>query len=314
MAERGTQIAVLSEINRPMGDPDHWAASLDGKCAVFVSTSSDATLSEQGAGVSFVWVWLGDVLLYSCYCSPNCSIQEYDSFLGDLELSILNQPRAPVNLVVAGDFNSHSPEWGSARLDPKGSLLSDFATSLGLSVCNVGTRPTFSRVNAKSVIDVTLERASHRERQLVTEWMVLADTYSASDHLYIEFFLSTRAAQASPNQPTRTQAPGWAIRQFNPAAADLFLELSGPRRSLPGTTALEHAERLRGILSTTCDASMPPRSVFAARKAVYWWSDDIAVLRGTFIAARRAYQRAGRRSGGDPARLNERHTKRREET
>jgi len=42
---------------------------------------------------------------------------------------------------------------------------------------------------------------------------------------------------------------------------------------------------------------MPPRSAFEARKAVHWWSDDIAALRRTAIATRRAYQRAGRRSG-----------------
>jgi len=60
---------------------------------------------------------------------------------------------------------------------------------------------------------------------------------------------------------------------------------------------MEHAERLGALLSATGDASMPPRSVFEARKAVHWWSDDIAALRRTAIAARRGYQRAGRRSG-----------------
>jgi len=70
--------------------------------------------------------------MYSCYCTPNCSIQEYDIFLGGLEHSISHQPRVPANLVVAGDFNAHSPEWGSVRLDSTGSMLSDLATTLGL--------------------------------------------------------------------------------------------------------------------------------------------------------------------------------------
>jgi len=171
MAERGSRITVLSEYNRPMGDSEHWAESLDKKCAVFAPNSSDVTFAEQGAGVGFVWVWLGDVLLYSCYCTPNCSIQEYELFLGGLELSISYQPRAPVNLVVAGDFNSHFPEWDSARLDTRGSMLSDFATSLGLTVCNVGSRPTFSRANAASIIDVTLKRFSSRAVSLsLTGW------------------------------------------------------------------------------------------------------------------------------------------------
>ncbi|CAI6353663.1 unnamed protein product [Macrosiphum euphorbiae] len=298
MAERRSSIAVLSEHNRPMGDSDHWAESLDRKCSVFVPNSSDLTLDEQGAGAGFVWVRLGDVLLYSCYCTPNCTIQEYDLFLGGLELSIAQQPRTPGNLVVAGDFNSHSPEWGSARLDNRGSMLSDFATSLGLTLCNVGSRPTFRRVNAASIIDVTMERFPSRGRQLVTGWSVLEDTYSASDHLYIEYHVSLRAAQESTRQTTINRAPGWSIKKFNRAVAELFFELSGPSRPLSSAApASEHVTRLGALLSATCDASMPPRSTFEARRAVHWWSDDIAALRRTAIAARRAYQRAGRRSG-----------------
>jgi len=185
MAERRSRIAVLSEYNRPMGDSEHWVESLDRKCAVFAPNSLDVTWDEHGEGAGFVWVWLGDVLLYSCYCTPNCSIQEYDLFLGGLEHSISHQPRAPVNLVVAGDLNSHAPEWGSARLDTRGSMLSDFAASLGLTVCNVSSRPTFSRANAASIIDVMLERFPSRRRRLVTDWSVLEDIFSASDHSYI---------------------------------------------------------------------------------------------------------------------------------
>lgn len=110
IAERGSCIVVLSEHNRPMGDSDHWIESLDKKCALFATNSSDETFTEQGAGPGFVCVWLSDVLLYSCYCTPNCSIQEYDLFLDGLQHSITNQRRVPCSLVVAGDFNSHSPE------------------------------------------------------------------------------------------------------------------------------------------------------------------------------------------------------------
>lgn len=298
MAERRSNIAVLCEYNKPMGDSDHWVGSLDKKCAVFAANSSDVILDEQGAGVGFVWVWLGDVLLYSCYCTPNCSVQEYDLFLGRLELSISHQPRLPVNLIVAGGFNSHSPEWGSTRLDTRGSMLSDFATSLGLTICNVGSRPTFRRANSASIIDVTLERFPSRGRQLVTDWSVLEDTYSASDHLYIEYIVSTGPVHGTPRHTTISRAPGWSVKKFNAAAAELFFELSGPPcLSSSEALASEHAERLGALLSATCDASMPPRSAFEARKAVHWWSADIAALRRTAIATRRAYQRAGRRSG-----------------
>jgi len=241
MAERGSHIAVLSEHNRSMGDSEHWAESLDRKCAVFAPNSSDVTLDVQGAGTGFVWVWLNDVLLYRCYCTPNCSIQEYDIFLGGIELSITQQIRVPANLVVAGDFNAHSPEWGSVGLDSRGSMLSDLAASLGLTVRNVGTGPTFSRATAASIIDVTLARS--RSRQLITDWLVLEDVFSASDHSYIEFHVSPRPTQNTACQPSRSGAPGWSVRKFNLAAAELFFELSGPPRSLSiNASASVHAE------------------------------------------------------------------------
>jgi len=242
--------------------------------------------------------------VYSCYCTPNCSLQEYDLFLGGCEHSIRNQPGAPGNLVISGDFNSHSPEWGSARLNARG-MLSDFATSVGLSVCNVGTRPTFKRANAASVIDVTFERLPSRGRQLVTEWTVLEDTFSTSDRFYIEYHVSPRFPQVTSQQPTGARAPGWSVKKLNPAAAELFFALAGPPRPpSPDALASKHVERFGALLSTTCDASMPPRSVFEARKAVHWWNDDNAALRRAAIAARRTYQRAGRRSGRGARRPN----------
>jgi len=150
--------------------------------------------------------------MYSCYCTPNCSIQEYDIFLGGLEHSISHQPRVPANLVVAGDFNAHSPEWGSVRLDSRGSLLSDLATTLGLTVYNVGTRSTFRSANAASIIDVTLTRSLSRGRQLITDWSVLEDVFSASDHSYIKYRVLPRPVQNTTCQPLRSRAPGWSVK------------------------------------------------------------------------------------------------------
>lgn len=64
---------------------------------------------------------VGIILFYSCYWTPNCSIQEFDWFLRGLEASIWNQVGAVTNIVVAGDFNSHSAEysiWDRVPLEP----------------------------------------------------------------------------------------------------------------------------------------------------------------------------------------------------
>lgn len=190
-----------------MSDSDYWVASIDKKCAVFITNASVAVIADQGAGMGFTWARIGEVVVYSCYCTPNCTVQEFDLFLAVLENSIVYQPGAPANLVIAGDFNAHSSEWSSATMDRRGTMLTDLATSLGLAVCNVGSRPTYRRVNDASVIDVTLERA-FPHRRLVSDWLVLEEIYYASDHLYIAFNMLTQTTHTSSHGSIGVRSPG----------------------------------------------------------------------------------------------------------
>jgi len=97
-------------------------------------------------------------LVFSCYCTPRWNDERFNQFPGGLEDSIVSNEDGISVLVVGGDFNAHSAEWGSSTDDVRGGLLSDFATGAGLVTCNVGTTPTFSRVNARSVVDVSFVR------------------------------------------------------------------------------------------------------------------------------------------------------------
>jgi len=77
-----------------------------------------------------VWVLLGVecVLFYSFYCSPNCTITEFDAFLGGPEASIRHLSSCQANHIVTGDFNDHA-DGGLATDDIRGSLLSDFTST-----------------------------------------------------------------------------------------------------------------------------------------------------------------------------------------
>lgn len=67
-------------------------------------------MADQVKGADFAWVKTSQKLFYSCYCIPNCTIQDFDLFLSGLEASIRNQTTQETDLIVAGDFNSHSAE------------------------------------------------------------------------------------------------------------------------------------------------------------------------------------------------------------
>ncbi|CAI6344400.1 unnamed protein product [Macrosiphum euphorbiae] len=93
----------------------------------------------------FWWVKMEDITVYACYCywSPNTDYTLFVDFFYRIEGSIRQQEGT---VIVSGDFNAKSPAWGEHTEEHKGQALVDMTSSLGLTVCNAGDKPTFSRV------------------------------------------------------------------------------------------------------------------------------------------------------------------------
>jgi len=158
--------------------------------------------------------------------------------------------------------------------------------------CNVGSVPTYSRYNANSIVDVTFSRI--RMNGTVSGWVVRPDINSESDHRYVTFEVVEEVGNTSN---TRHKLRGWARRQFN--AGSLMAQSSPFRHYSFPTACLDPngmAEEVSGVLAKMCDASMPRRLPFRGRRPVHWWSSEIAELRKASGAARRRYQRCGRRA------------------
>ena len=90
----------------------------------------------------FVPVEVAGVRVYSCYFSPNDPIEIFETQILLLEES--GREATELSL-IAGDFNSKSPEWGEARLDRRGILVSEMAARNDLIVLNQGRDFTFRR-------------------------------------------------------------------------------------------------------------------------------------------------------------------------
>lgn len=56
----------------------------------------------------------------------------------------------------------------------------------------------------------------------------------------------------------------------------------------------QQVEWLRGVMQEVCDAAMPRATTSRLRRAVYWWTEEIAQLRRFFVQARRALSRIPR--------------------
>ncbi|VVC35249.1 Endonuclease/exonuclease/phosphatase,Reverse transcriptase domain,Zinc finger, CCHC-type, partial [Cinara cedri] len=298
-AEKGSDLLLISEPPRGPPDGPNRVTDLSGNCAIVLPARSSVAVASRGAGSGFAWIRTANLVVYSCYISPNQTTDQFGESLDRLEDSVRRLDPG-TDVLVAGDFNAKSHEWGSAVEDGRGSALADLVASLGLVSANVGSKPTFQRRGAQSVIDVTFASASLASR--IRGWEVL-DDFTDSDHKYVTFEVtppSGRAATTAKNRSDNTNPGdrlGWACRKLDPEALTMFLR-STPILGISGEpTADQAAEALDAHLARAADACMPRRSDRpGGKKPVHWWSTEIAQLRSRCLAARRAYQRSrGRR-------------------
>jgi len=218
--------------------------------------------------------------LYSCYCSPNVALSDFEDFLSALETSVRS---SPCPTIITGDFNAKSREWGSPKEDNRGKALADLSASLGLTVCNQG-QPTFVRGASESHIDLTL--ATRTATCWVDDWKVL-DEESLSLHKYVEF--KVRTAVQRGQEPNARK--GWAYRKLD--LVKLTEALKRDVRPL-APTAESSCRQVVDWLTRGCDASMP-KSGKVGRRPVPWWTSDIAEQRTRCHKARRIYTRLRKR-------------------
>ena len=88
------------------------------------------------------------------YCSPSQSINEFDSFLSNLEklVSDINN-RKPALSIITGGFNARSQSWWSNDINTtEGSKLLALSSSNGFS--QLINEPTHRQTNSTSCFDL----------------------------------------------------------------------------------------------------------------------------------------------------------------
>lgn len=289
MGERGTSLAIISEPYRiPAGNPQ-WVASADGSAAVmWRRTRLPLPFTEVEVGQGYAAVRWGEMMVVSVYLSPRLRIAEVEQRLDAMSRLIGTAGSTPI--LIAGDLNAHSVQWGCRSTNARGRLVSDWATTHGLQCLNRGRTSTCVRAQGESVVDTTW--ASPSAVRLVMGWKVVTDVETLSDHTYIEVELGV-SRRLSSSAPKR-----WATKKLDEdlMVAALMI-ISWPKWEEEASLA-RRVTRFRRALSSACDVAMP-RARARQRKATYWWSDEIADLRRESIAARRGWIRS-RQRGRDP--------------
>lgn len=271
--EENVDFILASEFHRKEGP--NWYADTSGKAAI-VNTNK-TRLDKEGMGESgFRWVAVHGLRLFSCYWSPNSTLQEFADFVNRLEKAIRSEAS---EVLLTGDFNAKHTDWGCPKNDKRGDILMDMINSIGLVICNKGNEATFRK---GTIIDLTI--ATPRTAQSMPKWEVL-DRESLSDHHYILFETNPGLSSCKPSR-------GIKIDEKKLETMLKSDQLENILRGCPDTD-----ECALALTESILKCRVATRIGNKCRKSVHWWSPEIGSLRTNANHLRRVFQRKRKKHG-----------------
>ncbi|CAH2092932.1 unnamed protein product [Euphydryas editha] len=289
-------IVLVSEQYHSVSGPN-WLCDPSGTAAIWVPELGRFSVKDSGSRDGIVWASTPAVSFVSCYFTPNEPIADFRKRVDDLERVIRHLEG---EIVIGGDFNAKSIVWGMEYSDTWGNELLDMMESLDLVIVNRGNTPTFGRCGVRdSILDLTF--ATQRIAGVISDWVVLEE-YTASDHQYISYSVHNLEGKPRTVPERRMERIGWKVSRidegaFQKAVSDKIV--TSPDLSVKSREDVERlVGRLMDAIVAGCDASMPRRSAGSRRKPVYWWTDEIALLRTECLRLRRKALRSRKRSTG----------------
>jgi len=287
--ELNIDIACVTEpASAPPGSPQ-WAISGDGLAAIFFGNRHLADrYSVFHTDKNFVVAKYKHYYIVSIYLAPSISDRDFNISLDNLSAIIRT---IGGNCIIAGDFNAKSFLWGSSRINWRGTVLERWAAGLDLRIMNVGNEPTCVRSNGSSIIDLTWASAS--VSRLVSNWRVLTDSISLSDHRYITFDFGEPLGGRTGSS---ARYPRWNTKTLD---RELLREVVGwlCDGGFPGDSVGDFSAHIVGAMSSACNVSAKKLKYRDTRRGVYWWNDTLVQARRRCIAARRLMTRIKRRGG-----------------
>ncbi|CAB0040110.1 unnamed protein product [Trichogramma brassicae] len=270
-------VAVLCDQYKNLDPPYTWLADANSQAAIWVQGGGMVQERPARARPFFTWAQINRIYFFSVYAPPRLADVEFSALL----TNIIEEARDKRPLIVAGDFNAWSTEWGCRVTRQRGTILLDALATLEAALLNTGDSPTFAGALGYSVIDLTF--ASDTLALRITSWAV-SELYMHSDHQAIVFEIET----ARPPRPTTRQSCKWNARTLDSESLSVMMA----NAAVPPEPTEEIATRLMAAITSACDASMAKTSGRRRRCAVYWWTSEIADLRRSCLRARRLAQRA----------------------
>lgn len=284
MMEHKADLAVISEQYSPKNG--NWYEDTSKTAAIWIINAANFQILRDGKGDGFVWVSSNTYTVISCYLTPNCCIEDFQSKLDSIEDTARS---IGGNLIIAGDFNARAIEWGTTTTNSRGRRILDMVARLGLMIANTGTSTTFRRAGCMgSIPDITL--VSERFFERINHWKVLED-YTGSDHQYLSYRVQSDRNRTRGN--TRSSTKKWNVSRLRTDILLAKIDESQINWQEP-IDAESYVNEVMTTISEACNAAMPRISAAERKKAAYWWTEEIGQLRRLCHQCRRRYTRARR--------------------
>lgn len=278
--ELDVDVIAITEPNKKAVSKRGWHTDNRIDTAVYIQNRK-LKITEVRKREGFIVLGFDSCALLCGYCSPNVTLEIFETFLEDMSDIIKNLSG---DKIVLGDFNAKSQMWGSPTYDKRGEVLELWLTQMDLVVLNRGDEPTFQRGNSESYIDVSF--ATPRMATTIQKWEVLSEE-SLSDHRFIKITFETRVCK----QEQKIQR-GWKIAREEIAKFKLCINVLFRENQ----EVLSGAEGLQKVTEKACNKCFKRKSNrHNSKQPIYWWNEEIAGQRRICIGKRRALTRDRRR-------------------
>lgn len=224
-------------------------------------------VTDHGAGDHFVWADVASLgRVVSCYFPPSVRFAAFQGELDQIAALIQGAPNG--RLLIGGDFNAHSPLWGSINdvVDERGQAVQDWLSTHDLTTLNDGVHPTFDPGTRSSPSYIDLTVATAEMVPACQNWQVLHGISSESDHRLISHEWSSVGTIPSP--PTRRPK----VKAKDGLAAALLEHLDAAQP----TSAQQLNDAVSEVWKQQTYVTQPKEGQIC--RSTYWWNDKIAEL------------------------------------
>ncbi|XP_071051862.1 uncharacterized protein [Onthophagus taurus] len=174
--------------------------------------------------------------------------------------------RNNLQVVVGCDANAHHTMWASTNTNERGELLFDYLLGEGLTVNNVGAKPTFVTRNRAEVLDITFSSIILSSK--ITSWKVSSEP-SCSDHRHIQFKIDLgMKSDCTYRNPRSTN---WDL--FKSCLADNVTSVIATVRNCD---QVEIATEQISVAIRSAYHSSSPLKVKSSNRGTPWWNESLS--------------------------------------